>query len=262
MLLTLAVRDPARILGKRGKALLLDVPEFAIKQLGLRGLNIFSSSLAGWSIEDLDRLRDRADKAGCPCLVLVEDTPLRFCDRSPKEREAARERVRRLAAAANRLGCNSIAVSCAGKDNAEDFENTALSIREAMPAVERMELNLLIAPTSGLTADPERLAELIKRIGGFRIGSLPSFGQAGAVGDAPQVLRKIAPYAGAIHATVSDFGKNGKHSAGYDLAACVQAIRAVGFTNTLAIDYVGTSDPVVAIETARDILQPAIDAEQ
>ena len=262
MLLTLAARDPNRLVGKQkqDRSLLL-VPEFAINHLQLRGLNIFSSTLAGWSVEDLDRLRDRADKSGCPCLVLVEDQALPFCSASLSEREGAQQRVRRLAAAANRLGCNSIAVPCAGTDSEEDFETTATVVREAMPAVERFELNLLIVPGPGLTEDPDRLASLIKRIGGFRIGSLPSFGQAAEVGEAPAVLRKIAPYAGAIHATVSDFGKSGKHSGDYDLAACVEAIRAVGFTNTLAIEYVGSGDAIAAIETAREILQQAIDAE-
>ena len=262
MLLTLAARDPASLVGKKeNERSLLLVPDFAISQLQLRGLNIFSSTLAGWSVEDLDTLRDRADKAACPCLVLVEDQPLPFCSASQKEREGAQQRVRRLAAAANRLGCNSIAVPCAGSDSEEDFETTASVVREAMPAVERFELNLLIAPSPGLTEDPDRLASLIKRIGGFRIGSLPSFGQAAEVGEAPAVLRKIAPYAGAIHATIHDFTKDGKHSAKYDLAACVEAIRAVGFTNTLAIEYVGKGDAVSAIDAAREVLQEAIDAE-
>ena len=40
----------------------------------------------------------------------------------------------------------------------------------------------------------------------------------------------------------------------------IEAIRSVGFVNTLAIDFVGSSDPVASIEQAQKILQQAIDS--
>ena len=238
----------------------LDVPDFAISQLQLRGMNVSSSMLSGWSLEDLDRLRDRGDKAGCPCLVLIEDKPLRFADTDLSVVESAAERVQRLAVAANRLGCNAVTVRCEAPDTDEAFERTASEIKIIMPAVERLELNLLIAPHEGLTDSPDRLTDLLKRIGGFRIGSLPDFAHAAASGNIVEALRKLAPYAGAVHATVQGFDKKGVHKR-YDLAQGVAAIRSVGFLNTLAIDFVGTGDAVKNIETARKILQEAIDAD-
>jgi hypothetical protein len=124
-----------------------------------------------------------------------------------------------------------------------------------------LELNILLAPNEGLAQTTDRLTSVIKRVGGFRIGSLPNFGAAAALGDGDPIeaLRKLAPYAGAIEATVEGFSKKGAHKS-FDLAACVTAIRSVGFVNTLAIDYAGSADPVANIEKARDILQAAIDA--
>ena len=264
MLLTLATRSLASRISDsedgEGTLTVLDLPDFAIRHLQLRGLNVPASMLAGWSLQDLDRLRDRADKAGCPCLALIEDTPLSFGDPDRARREAAAERVKRLAVAANRLGCNALAVSCAASDDDETFDRVATHIKAVMPQVERMELNMLIAPGQGLTHGPDRLTDLIKRIGGFRIGSLPSFGHAAATGDVIGTLRKLAPYAGAVHATVRRFTGAGAHD-GYDLTECVMAIRSVGFLNTLAIDYDGQEDPVEHIEKARAILQAAIEAE-
>ena len=264
MLLTLSsgsLRKQIKANGKGGLTM-FDLPTFVIKQLHLHGLNLPASMLSGWSLEDLDRLRDRADKAACPCLVLIGDTPLAFGDADPGVRKAAVERVRRLAVAANRLGCNAIALYCDAPDTPAAFDTVADEIKALMPSVERLELNVLIAPHSGLTRTTEKLTALIKRIGGFRIGSLPSFAAAADVGagDPTECLRKLAPYAGAIHATVSGFSKKGVHK-GYDLAACVTAIRSVGFLNTLAIDYAGEGDAVAEIELARDILQKAIENE-
>jgi sugar phosphate isomerase/epimerase len=262
MLLTLSTRSLIRrISGNGGGSLsLLDLPDFVSRELQLRGLNVPASMLSGWSLQDLDDLRDRADKAGCPCLVLIEDTPLRFAADDVSQEEKVRERVKRLAVAANRLGCNALALRCDAPDSDDAFEQTAAEIKALMPLVERFELNLLLAPSEGLTSMPDRLTDLIKRIGGFRIGSLPSFAAAAETGDAIDALRKLAPYAGAIHASVGGFSKSGRHE-GYDLEACVAAIRSVGFANTLAIEYTGDDDPVENIEHARDVLQAAIDAE-
>ena len=262
MLLTLAARSLRTLVSANGKESmrLVDVPDFSIRQLNLRGMNVPSSMLAGWSLEDLDELRDRGDKAGCPCLVLIEDTPLSFASADLRKAETSADRVRRLAVAANRLGCNALAVRCDAPDTDEAFEQTAFQIKDLMPAVERLELNLLIAPHDGLTRRTDRLTDLLKRIGGFRIGSLPDFGHAAESGNLVEVLRKLAPYAGAVHATVRGFDKNGRHEK-FDLAEGVAAIRSVGFLNTLAIDYIGTGDAVANIELARKALQKAIEAD-
>jgi hypothetical protein len=243
MLLTLATRSLAGQISSTRESgsgpTLLELPEFARGQLQLRGLNVPASMLAGWSLQEMDRLRDAADKAGCPCLVLIEDTPLSFGHADPARR---------------------LAIACEGPDTDEVLERVATETKTAMPAVERLELNVLIAPHEGLTFAPDRLTDLIKRIGGFRIGSLPNFGHAAATGDPVGTLRKLAPYAGAVHATIDGFNKKGNHSP-YDLAECVTAIRSVGFVNTLAIDYAGKADPLDVIERARVVLQEAIDAD-
>ena len=266
MLLTLAARSLQKLVSGNGadSLSLVDLPAFTIEQLQLRGINVPSSMLAGWTLEDLDTLRDRADKAGCPCLVLIEDAPLKFTapeEGEPVGQSPALERIRRLAQAANRLGCNALAIRCDSPDTDEALDQTAEELKDVMPAVERLELNLLVAPHEGLTQRPERLTDLLKRIGGFRIGSLPDFGHAATSGDLVDELRKLVPYAGAVHATVEEFDGNGAHKR-YDLAEGVAAIRSVGFLNTVAIDYVGTADPVANIEAARKILQQAIDADQ
>lgn len=262
MLLTLATRSFAKTIRGTGKdpLTLLDLPAFTIRELQLRGLNVDAGMLAGWSFEDLDRLRDHADKAACPCLVLVERPPLPLASHDDATREQALKRMDTLSRAANRLGCSSIAISIEAKDTDDDFERAAEQIKSLMPLMDRMELTLLLAPAKGLTQEPDRLIELIKQIGGFRIGALPSFAHAAETSDLRETLRKIAPYAGAIHASINTFTKTGKHS-GYDLQECTEALQSVGFLNTLAIEFVGRGDPVKPLEQAREVLQQLIETE-
>ncbi|HRP62643.1 MAG TPA: TIM barrel protein [Phycisphaerales bacterium] len=272
MLLTLATHSFAGLLSNNGSKAgkiagasltMHDLPEYAIRQLNLRGLNVHTSMLAGWSLEDLERLRDYADKAACPCLVLVEDAPLQMMPATKGGSKGAtpaagvRDRIQRLALAANRLGCNALAVRFEAPDTDDAFELVAGEVRAMLPIVEQYEVNLLIAPHQGLTHTAERLTELIKRIGGFRIGCLPTFAHAAETADPIDTLRKLAPYAGAIHASVVGFDKSGAHK-GYDLKAYIEAIRSVGFANTVAIEFTGSKDHVKSIETARAVLHDAI----
>ena len=54
---------------------LLDLPTYARNDLGLHGLNLSSELLAGVNRERLEKLRERADKAGCACLLLSMSDP-------------------------------------------------------------------------------------------------------------------------------------------------------------------------------------------
>ncbi|MFO0875633.1 MAG: TIM barrel protein [Phycisphaerales bacterium] len=263
MLLTLAVSSLRALVqgASNGDALRLkplEIPAFARETLGLHALNVPAWMLRGWTMADLDRLRDVADKAGCPCLLLVDDEPLELGASGATARDAALDRFQRLAAAAHRLGCNALAMAVKGGTGAkgageEAFERTVTALKAAIGRVDRLELNVLLRPGPGLGEDPARLTELIKRVGGFRIGSLPDFGHAGRSGQPELTLRKLAPYAGAIHATIEGFDASGQHT-GCDLAACVHAIRSVGYQNTLAIEYVGKGDPVADVLRAKEIL--------
>ena len=209
--------------------------------LGLRGLNLPTDMLKGFGLAELERFRDEAHRAHCPVLMLSEEAPINFAVRGTKEWTAALDRLRRLGTAANRLGCPAIAIRAQSPDTDEAFDATAIGVKVALRELDRFEMNLLLAPIEGLTFDAGRLTDLIKKIGGFRIGSYPSFAHAHESGDLEKTLRKLAPYAPAIAASVRGFDKEGVHD-GYSLSACVESIRSVGYGNTLALDFVGRQD--------------------
>lgn len=239
-----------------GEMALEDIPEFAMREFDLRGLNMPASMFAGCSLDVFDSLRDRADKAGCPVLTLTEETPLRFSDASPGDLNKTFDRVTRLATAANRLGCNALTISCeAPKDTDEVFERMAASIKKAIQRIENFDLNLLLAPTKGLTNDPDRLTALIKKIGGFKIGSFPCFDHAESTPDPSDTMRKLAPYAGGMEAVVTS-GKSGVAKvAAYE---AIESVLNVGYQNTLAIRFAGKGDPIEMIRSGRRQIAEAL----
>ena len=254
MLLTVSTRSLQHVKREKEPIAPLDVPDFVAEQLGLKGLNVFSSLLRGMAARDLERLRDRADRARCPVLVLVDETPLDF---GGDAAAGSMRRVETLGLAASKLGAPAVAVELAALPP-ERFEHYAANVKRALAGIERFETHLLVRPGSGPAGDPQRLAELIKKIGGFRIGSMPTFAHAAAGGKPEDTIRRLCPYAQAVEASIKSFGKTGKHEA-WDLVGCLDSVRAVGYQNTLGIDYQGKTDPVGTIERARDLFAAAID---
>lgn len=244
---------------EKGPDSLLEVPRFTMEHLQLRGLYLEASNLSGWSIKEIDRLRDRADKAGCPCLVLADDELLTL---TPTDSESCQEsigRIERLAVAANRLGCNSIAIQCADLVDDDGVEQATSALRGLMASIERLELNLLIRPTSGLLGTPEGITDLVKRVGGFRIGVMPTYGLGKDQDQEIEQLRKLAPYAGAMLFQVQDYrGKTGHK--GVDLISGIETLKQVGYASTVAIEYVG-KNPLKDVDKAREELQAAIESD-
>lgn len=263
MLLALAARSLRPMLvGKDASLPLTDLPRFAHEQLGLHGLMLSADLLAGRTRDDLSRLRDAADRARCSCLVLLEEDPQNL---AAADASAAAERIRRVMAAASLLGCNAAGVAIKAPDTPEALEIVAERFKALMGDAEQRELNLLIMPgsskTPGLTSSPERLTELLKKIGGFRVGTMPDFAHAAEHEDPPAYLRKVTPYASAVLGTTLGFraveGDLDDERAiveheGYDLAAVVEAIAAVGYDGAVGLDYRGAGDLRMGLRRSRE----------
>lgn len=235
----------------------LSLPAMVRDEFAIGGLTLHTGMLAGWEAPLLERFRDEADKAGCPCLLLVEPTPQALGDRDSAKSESAFERVDRVLRAAHRLGCSSVALSIANPGDASLTEGLVQRLKQVIGRAERLEINLLLSPCSGLTETPDGLTALIRKVGGFRIGSFPDFQTAAAGGDPVPYLRGLAPYANAVCASILDFDAAGRHKA-FDLELCVKAIRAVGFDSTLTLEYRGKGDPIPALRAARGVIESCL----
>lgn len=265
MLLTLTTRSLHRLLKARGRNRLdvPDIPKYVIEHLKLRGLVLDTELLRGWSLDRLDDLRNTADQAGCPCLILRESTPISLIGASPAAMGQLHARLNLVGRAAHRLGCNAVALSLVGLETEEHLEPATEFLREVMDRVDRMEMNLLVEPGDQRLENPDGLIELIKKVGGFRIGTLPSFKNALAAGDCASVLRQTAPYASAVLATCPDVDAEGTMSstAQEQLRECVLALSSVGYEQILAIDYQGEEAPEPAIDAAREQIIAALEEE-
>ncbi len=279
MLLTMTLATPA-VVKSLSPGGLLEAPRAVREQFGLNGLHVSTSLLKGADRTTLGKFRDAADRAGCACLVLIEP-PLHLAASRKRQHEPALSRAFKLIEAAALLGCNSLAIGLTGEDDKATFERAIDQLQELAEIAERRELNILISPTKGLTADPDRVTELIKRVGGFRIGTYPDFQTAAETDDPIAYLRRLAPYAWAVSASTLEFvdlaaeaglTDEGNEDEGlealaellsapehlpWDLDAMVEAIRSVGYDGTLAVDYRGTAG-TLGIRQSCEALEAAL----
>jgi sugar phosphate isomerase/epimerase len=246
----------SKLTGRKPPLDLLSLPKYAHDELGLNGLALPTDLLKGWDAARLEKLRQSADKAACPALLLyeVKDQPLV----SGKRADTAVDRLIRVLYATDRLGCSSVGFSIAAPDDESIMDNVADRLKQLMKVAERLGVNMLIRPTAGLTSSPERMAELIQLVGGFRIGSLPDFEAAAQSDDAHSYMRRLAPYAPVLFGSSREFTKRGRHTA-YDLTACVRALIDVGYDAAIAIEYRGDDDLAVGVAHTRDLIQRLYD---
>ena len=259
MLIALSAGSLRGLLARAKAPLALhDLPTYAREELDLRGLNLPTDMLAGKSLADLDRIRDRADRVGCPCLMLVETDPVDLAGADARQ-AAAMERLRRLATAANRLGCAFIGLKVKDVVTAAQLERASQGLRVALTEMDRFEVNLLLQPHGGMLEKGDPLVELVKKVGGFRIGALPSFQHAHDSGNMRDMLRRLAPYAQAMLAQVRGFNAKGEHLE-WAIEPCIETLRAVGYGNMLSLEFTGKGDALKHLETARDIFREALKA--
>ncbi|MDX2118218.1 MAG: TIM barrel protein [Planctomycetota bacterium] len=209
MLLTLNASCLKSLLAPPRKAkptlALTDLPQFIREDLGLSGMTISTDLLVGADRRRLESIRERADKVGCSCLLLTETEPQNLADPDDSVALAGVERLLRVVQAAQILGCSSASVRLVASDDDKTLALAAQRLRKVIERAERLDLNLLIAPHTGLTSTPERLTELLKKVGGFRIGTFPDFQTAAASKDPVGYLRRLTPYAAVVSASTLKF---------------------------------------------------------
>jgi hypothetical protein len=252
--------------GKKPKLDLLDLPTFTRETLGLAGLNLSTDLLAGADRSRLESVRERADRASCACLLLVEADLQPFGSPQEKSSSGATERMLRVVEAAHILGCSAAAARIEANDDDATFLRVASRLKPVMEKAEKLDINLLIAPAKGLTGRPERVTELLKKVGGFRIGTYPDFHTASEYKDPVAYMQRLTPYATAVAATtvrfvdsagkelgVDDLDTPHKHEP-YDLKPLVDAVISVGYDGPLALDYRGGGDVTMGLHRSRDAI--------
>jgi hypothetical protein len=272
---------------KKAKLDVLDLPNYTKDTLGLSGFNLSTDLLVGSTRARLEAIRERADRASCSCLLLIEPDPQNFGSKDEKLVLAAAQRMTNVVDAAHILGCSAASLKVEAVDDDDTLARVAKALKPIMERAEKVDINLVLAPHKGLTTKPERVTELLKKVGGFRIGTYPDFETAfetsGKKSDgAVSYLHRLTPYASAVCASTTGFGispgkgknatevinpenmgdpKNASHVA-YELRPLLEAVLSVGYDGPLALDYRGPGDVAAGLALSRSTILSALGADE
>ncbi|HLP85241.1 MAG TPA: TIM barrel protein [Phycisphaerales bacterium] len=191
--------------GKKPALDMLDLPRHTREVLGLSGLTLSTDLLAGADRARLEAIRERADRAGAACLLLVEYDPQNFGSTKEADVVAATTRARKVVEAAQILGCSAAAIKVAAVDDDAAMARVAAALKPVVERAEKLDINLLISPHDGLTGKSERVTDLLKKVGGFRIGTYPDFQTAAGTAKPVDYLHRLTPYATGVCAATVKF---------------------------------------------------------
>lgn len=245
------------IKSSRRKLLLGDLPKLAHEEFGLSGLLVTTDLLAGWDMPEIDELRVQADKAACPCLALVEPDPHDLGVVNKEKAAQSVDRMQRVIMAANRMGCSAVGFRASGSRDSAAVDRLVNRLKIVVALAEKLDVNFLLAMAKGPTETAEGLIDTIKRVGGFRIGALADFQDAGATDDPADTIRRLAPYGLLVIASSIEFDDDGNHTR-YDLLGCAQALSDVGYDGTIAIEYRGAKAIEQCVEWTRLVVENAL----
>lgn len=259
MLLTLSARSVAPLLsGAKPSLNLFSLPRLAAQEFELRGLTVQTQFLAGIPMPEIERLRDQADKVGCPWLTVIEEKAHDPGTKNDDTAAKSLDRVTKVLRVAQKLGCSSVAIALHLPADPAAVDRAAERVKRFLSSAEKLELNLLLMPAEGDRIQPEQLTNLIRKVGGFRMGALPDFQSASESESPGDYLRALTPYASTVTAVALGFNKKGQHT-GFDAGVCLDAVKAVGFEGSLSLEYRGSGDPIESLMATRALYAPVVE---
>ena len=247
-----------------GALLLLDFPRFTKETFGLDAVELNSPFFVSREPRYLRDLRKAADRAGVKLLNIAVDESGDLASEIEPNRLDGINNYARWIPVARDLGCPAIRANSGGRTVTERevaVANCIESFHRLIDEGERHGVAILMENHGGISSDADTMArvmsELAKTHPPESFGTLPDFGNWPDTADAYASLRKIMPWAKAVHAKVRDIDEQLNHPA-FDHARCVAIAHEFGYEGHLGIEFEGAGDPVEGVKRAVKKLTPLL----
>lgn len=243
---------------------LVDFPKLARDRFGLDAVELNNVFFASRDSDYLRELVSAADRADVKLLNIAVDEKgdLSSPDRAQVELGLASYSVWIPIAA--QMGIQVIRANSGGDKVAdlplndparEAAEKTCIeSFKRLCDTGRKYGVTVLIENHWGLSSEPESVVRVVEGVrqahGADAIGTLADWGNWPDRLDRYEALRRILPYARAVHAKVNNIDAELNHPR-FDLARCVELTREAGYDGYLGIEYEGKDPPpLVGVERA------------
>lgn len=243
---------------------LLDFPRLTKESFGIDAVELNSPFFESREPEYLSKLVDAGKDAGVKLLnIAVDETGDLSSEDAPQRQDAINNNARWIPVAAA-LGCSAIRANSGGRnvinrDNA--VANCVESFHRLIDVGQQHGVAILMENHGGISADADTVVHIMTELGKTHppeaFGTMPDFGNFPDDVDRYASLRKIMPFAKAVHAKFKEIDENLNHPK-FDHARCVEIAREAGYGGYLGIESEGSGDPMEAVRRAVRKLKPLI----
>jgi len=251
-----------------------DVPDFFVRELGVHQVELWSKHVPSTDEEAFRGLARSASLAGARILNIQLDERdysvkgesgaevqglFNLSDASQLQRSRSVTFAKRWMDLAIQCGASSLRANT-GKTAGRPFEMgpTADSFRQLAEYGQQIGIKILVENHGPNVAEPQRLAELVRRVDHPDCRTLPDFGNVpkqAAESFRQKMLHALVPTAHLVSAKTQAFDVNGMHTA-YDFETCVKLCEQLGYRGVYSAEYWNpTQEPFDSLAIARRTLR-------
>lgn len=218
----------------------------------------------------LDSLTKSTNEAGVKSLLIMVDDAGNLGASNMGERNLAIENCKKWVLAAKYLGCNSIRVNAHGDGTPEEMKNAcADGIGRLAAWSQKQGIDIIIENHGGISSNGKWLAELLKELQEFGVGSYPDFGNWCTLRENGQLwggacterydrykgLKELVPYAKSLSVKSFAFDDEGNETS-MDYAKIFEIVQASGYNGYLGIEFAGHDIPSLeGINKTRELVE-------
>ena len=234
----------------------MDYPQFfaAVRGLDIDTVELNSPFFVSQEDDYIISLKKAADSYGVHINnIAIDDGGYDLSSADSANREEAISRTVRWMDIAVMLDCPHVRNNTGGPHEGGDPDALArctdsFAVRRSRPLLfahlaaeaEKRGLCMVIENHGGISANPDELVSLIRKVDSKFIGIVPDFGNF-----RPDIryeaIEKVAPFAKQIHPKMHDFDERGEQP-GWDTAKLVNIIKKTGFDGYWVIEFEGQEE--------------------
>jgi sugar phosphate isomerase/epimerase len=243
---------------------LLEFPRFTKEMFGIDAVELNSPFFESREPGYLQQLKAAAAHAGVELLNIAVDESGDLSSEDESARSDGINNYARWIPVAAELGCTAIRANSGGRkvtDRGLAVANCIESFHRLIAQGQKHNVAVLMENHGGISVDAETIvyimSELSKTHPRHAFGTLADFGNWPDHVDRYESLRRIMPFAHAVHAKVNEIDEQLNHPR-FDHARCIEVAREAGFDGHLGIEYEGSTEPVEGVRRAVRKLRPLI----
>jgi len=221
----------------------MDYPQFfaAVRGLDIDTVELNSPFFISQDDNYINELKGCANSYGVHINnIAIDDWGYDLSSADHANREEAIRRTVSWMEIAVMLGCPLVRNNTGGGGDPSALERCIDSFSRLADEAGKRDLSIVIENHGGVSAIPDELFTLLKRVNSKSIGTIPDFGNF-----APNIryngIEKIAPYAKQIHPKMHDFDERGEQPE-WDTARLVNIIKKTGFDGYWMIEFEGQEE--------------------